>query len=319
MRVAVLSKTQREPHLGGVQACDIARIARGEEVSPPSLRWRSLAALLNCRLVKYPGRKGVGVKIAVCVKQVPDTWAEKKLRSDDSTLDREAADGVMNELDEYAVEEALKVQEAHGGEVSIVTMGPERAGETVRKALSMGADGAIHLVDDAFHGSDALATSYAIATVLAGRGFDLIFFGSESTDARMSVVPAMVAERLGIAQLTFAQKVDVSGTSVTIQRVTDYGFETVEASMPMVVSVVEKINEPRYPSFKGIMAAKKKPVETLSIADAGLDVSQLGLAAAWTVVEDFAARPPKAAGTVVTDDGEGGIKLADFLATQKFI
>ncbi len=259
------------------------------------------------------------MKIAVCVKQVPDTWAEKKLRSDDSTLDREAADGVMNELDEYAVEEALKLQEAHGGEITIITMGPERAGETVRKALSMGADAAVHLVDDSLHGSDALATSYALATILTGRDFDLVFFGSESTDARMSVVPAMVAERLGVAQLTFAQKVDVDGTSVTIQRVTDYGFETVVANMPAVVSVVEKINEPRYPSFKGIMAAKKKPVETLSTVDAGLEGSQLGLAAAWTVVEDFAARPPKAAGTIVTDEGDGGVKLAEFLATQKFI
>ncbi len=138
------------------------------------------------------------MKIAVCVKQVPDTWAEKKLRDDDSTLDREAADGVMNELDEYAVEEALRLIEAHGGEVVVVTMGPDRAAETVRKALSMGADAGVHLVDDALHGSDALATSYALAEVLSGRDFDLIMFGSESTDARMSVVPAMVAERLGL-------------------------------------------------------------------------------------------------------------------------
>ena len=145
------------------------------------------------------------MKIAVCVKQVPDTWAEKKLRSDDSTLDRESADGVMNELDEYAVEEALQIAEANSGEVTIVTMGPDRAAETVRKALSMGADAGIHLVDDSLHGSDAIATSYALAKVLEGRGFDLIIFGSESTDARMSVVPAMVAERMGLAQLTFAQ------------------------------------------------------------------------------------------------------------------
>ncbi len=137
------------------------------------------------------------MKIAVCVKQVPDTWAEKTLQASDSTLDRESADGVMNELDEYAVEEALKLVEAQGGEVVVVTMGPERAAETVRKALSMGADAGVHLVDDALHGSDAVATSYALAEVFKGRGFDLVVFGSESTDARMSVVPAMVAERLG--------------------------------------------------------------------------------------------------------------------------
>jgi len=259
------------------------------------------------------------VKIAVCVKQVPDTWAEKKLRDDDSTLDREAADGVMNELDEYAVEEALRLAEASGGEVVVVTMGPERAAETVRKALSMGADAGVHLVDDSLHGSDALATSYALAEVLAARNFDLVIFGSESTDARMSVVPAMVAERLGLPQVTFAQKVDIDGSTVAIQRQTEYGYDDVEAELPAVVSVVEKINEPRYPSFKGIMAAKKKPVETLTVADAGLDAAKLGATAAWTKVASFAARPPKAAGTVVTDEGDGGAKIAAYLTEQKFV
>jgi electron transfer flavoprotein beta subunit len=234
-------------------------------------------------------------------------------------LERESVEGVMNELDEYAVEEALRLAEAHGGEVTVVTMGPEKASETVRKALSMGADSGIHLVGAEFAGSDAVATSYALASVLSGRGFDLVVFGSESTDARMSVVPAMVAERLGWAQLTFAQKVDVAGSTVTVQRVTDAGFDTVEASMPAVVSVVEKINEPRYPSFKGIMAAKKKPVEALDAAAAGLDPAALGLSAAWSTVADFAARPPKAAGVVVADEGDGGVRIAGFLTEQKFI
>ncbi len=259
------------------------------------------------------------MKIAVCVKQVPDTWAEKRLKADDSTLDRESAEGVLNELDEYAVEEALRLIEAQGGEVVVVSMGPERAGETVRKALSMGADAGIHIVDDALHGSDAIATSAALAKALDGRGFDLIVFGSESTDARMSVVPAMVAERLGLPQLTFAQKVEVDVSTVRIERQTEYGFDTVEAAAPVVVSVVEKINEPRYPSFKGIMAAKKKPVETLTVADLGLEPASVGLGAAWSAVNEFAARPPKAAGTVVADDGQGGTKIADFLSQQKFI
>ena len=259
------------------------------------------------------------MKIAVCVKQVPDTWAEKRLREADRLLDRESADGVMNELDEYAVEEALQLAEAQGGEVTVVSMGPDRASETVRKALSMGADAGVHLVDEAFAGSDALATSYALAQVLAGGGFDLVLFGSESTDARMSVVPAMVAERLGWAQLTFAGRVEVSGSSVTIQRTTETGVDTVTASLPAVVSVVEKINEPRYPSFKGIMAAKKKPVQTLSAAEAGLDASRLGTSAAWSEVKDFAARPAKAAGVVVVDEGDGGAKIAGFLSEQKFI
>jgi len=259
------------------------------------------------------------MKIAVCVKQVPDTWAEKTLREQDSTLDRESPDGVLNELDEYAVEEALQIAEAHGGEVTVVSMGPARAAETVRKALSMGADAGIHIQDDALHGSDAIATSAVLAAALADKGFDLIIFGSESTDARMSVIPAMVAERLGVAQLTFAQRVSVSGTDVTIERVTDYGFDTISAAMPAVVSVVEKINEPRYPSFKGIMAAKKKPVETLVVADLGLDAASVGQAAAWSAVNDFAARPPKPVGTIVSDEGDGGARIASYLTEQKFI
>jgi len=259
------------------------------------------------------------VKIAVCVKQVPDTWAEKRLTQADATLDRESADGVMNELDEYAVEEALTIAEANSGEVVVVSMGPERAGETIRKALSMGADAGLHIVDDALHGSDAIATSRVLAEALKDKGFDLIIFGSESTDARMSVVPAMVAEILGVAQLTFAQKVTVSGDEVTVERATETGYDTVTAKSPVVVSVIEKINEPRYPSFKGIMAAKKKPVETLAIAQLGLDASVVGSGASWSVVEDFAERPPKAAGVVVADEGDGGVKIAQFLTEQKFI
>ena len=259
------------------------------------------------------------MKIAVCVKQVPDTWAEKKLRVETSTLDRESADGVLNELDEYAVEQALQLVEAQGGEVVIVTMGPERASETLRKAISMGADAGIHIIDENLAGSDAVATSAALAKALTGRDFDLILFGSESTDARMSVIPAMVAERLDLAQVTFAQKVEVVGTTLTAQRVTDYGFDTLSASLPAVVSVVEKINEPRYPSFKGIMAAKKKPVDILSVTDLGLENAVVGAGAAWSVVADFADRPPKAAGVVVTDDGAGGTALADYLTSSKFI
>ena len=275
---------------------------------------------LKVKFVRNPSDKGANhVKIAVCVKQVPDTWAEKKLKADTSTLDRESADGVLNELDEYAVEQALQLVEANGGEVVIVTMGPERAAETLRKAISMGADSGIHLLDNNLAGSDAIATSAVLAKALEGRDFDLILFGSESTDARMSVIPAMVAERLGLAQVTFAQKVSVDGTTLTAERVTDYGFDTLTASLPAVVSVVEKINEPRYPSFKGIMAAKKKPVETLTAADLGLDPAVVGAGAAWSAVADFAARPPKPAGVVVTDEGSGGTSIADYLTTSKFI
>ena len=255
------------------------------------------------------------MKIAVCIKQVPDTWAEKKLSETDKTLDRDSVDGVMNELDEYAVEEALQLTEAHDGEVVAVSMGPERAEETVRKALQMGAHSGLHIVDDSLKGSDAVGTATTLASVLADGGYDLIIFGSESTDARMSVVPAMVAEILGVPQMTFANKVEVDGGTVKIQRETEYGYDEVEAATPAVVSVVEKINEPRYPSFKGIMAAKKKPLDSVPAPDG----VAAGLAASRTQVEEFAARPPKAAGVKVEDDGTGGVKIAEYLSEQKFI
>jgi len=135
----------------------------------------------------------------------------------------------------------------------------------------------------------------------------------------MSVVPAMLAERLGLPQLTFATSVTVDGASVSINRLTEYGHDVVEASLPAVVSVVEKINEPRYPSFKGIMAAKKKKIEKLDLAGLGVAAGEVGLGAAWSVVAEAAARPPKAKGTIVTDDGSGGVAIADFLSAQKLI
>ncbi|HYS31789.1 MAG TPA: electron transfer flavoprotein subunit beta/FixA family protein [Streptosporangiaceae bacterium] len=259
------------------------------------------------------------MNIVVCVKQVPDTWSERTLRESDSTLDRDAADAVINEADEFAIEEGLRLAEAHGGEVTILSMGPGRATESIRKALSMGADKAVHLVDDALAGSDALATSAALAAVLGQIGFDLVILGSESTDARTGVLPAMLSERLGAPQLSYASKVVIDGTSITINRLADYGYDTVVASLPAVVSVVEKINEPRYPSFKGIMAAKKKPVQTMSVAGIGLELAAVGLASAATEVLSFAKRPPRQAGTIVTDDGDGGGKAAEFLAARKFI
>jgi electron transfer flavoprotein beta subunit len=259
------------------------------------------------------------MNIVVCVKQVPDTAVERKLKPGDSTLDRETPDGVLNELDEYAVEEALQLSAAQGGEVTVLTMGPEKASETIRKALSMGGDKAVHLVDDRLVGSDAVQTSYALAKVLTSIGFDLVILGSESTDARTGMLPAMLAERLSVPQLSLAAKVEIDGTTARINRQTDYGYDVVEAQLPAVISVVEKINEPRYPSFKGIMAAKKKPVSKLTLEEAEIDPAEVGLGAASTEVTDFADRPPREAGTVVKDEGDGGAKVAEFLAAQKFI
>ncbi len=259
------------------------------------------------------------MNIVACVKQVPDTWAERKLSPYDKTLDREAVEGVINELDEYAIEEALRLREAHEGEVTVLTMGPEKAADSVRKALSMGADKAVHIVDDALHGSDAVQTARVMARALRKIGFDLVVLGSESTDARMAVLPAMLAECLEAPQLSLAGSVEVDGRTVRIERQTDYGHDKVEGVMPAVISVVEKINEPRYPSFKGIMAAKKKPVETMGVAELELDTAEMGPRGAATEVVDFAARPPRGKGTVVTDEGEGGRAAAEFLANQKFI
>jgi electron transfer flavoprotein beta subunit len=252
--------------------------------------------------------------IVVCVKQVPDTYSERRLDPGDKTLDRAAADGVINELDEYAIEEGLRLAEAHGATVTVLTMGPEKATESIRKALAMGADRAVHVVDDALHGADAVQTSAALADAVGSLGADLVLLGSESTDARMSVIPAMLAERLSLPQLTFASEVAVDGTRISVRRQTEDGYERLEATLPAVVSVVEKINEPRYPSFKGIMAAKKKELRTLGVADLGS-----ALAGVTTEVMEFAAAPPKGKGVVVTDEGEGGAQIVAYLADQKLL
>jgi len=259
------------------------------------------------------------MKIVVLVKQVPDTAADKRLDPDTLTVDRAAVDGLINEMDEFAVEEALQLVEKHGGEVTVLSMGPADATDAYKKALQMGADKAVFLSDPALAGSDALATSYALAQVLGTLEYDLVIAGCEASDARTSVVPAMLAERLGVPQLTFASKVEVDGSAVKINRLTDYGHDVVEAQLPAVVSVVEKINEPRYPSFKGIMAAKKKPVDSLDAAAVSIDAAKVGQAGSWSKVVDATPAPPRAKGVIVTDEGSGGVELADYLASKKFI
>ncbi len=266
------------------------------------------------------------MKIAVCVKQVPDSWAEKKLVS--GLLDRAGVDAVLNDLDEYAIEEALRIVEPlnEGSEtpahtITLISMGPDRATEAIRKGLSMGAHDAILISDSALVGSDALATSKVLAETIKSEGYDLVFCGTESTDARMSVIPAMLAERLGWAQLTFAGllKVDAAANKVEIDRMTDAGVESMSASFPAVISVIEKINEPRYPSFKGIMASKKKTISSKTLSEIGVAASDVGLATAWSVVDDSAARPPREKGEKVEDTGNGGDKLAEFILEKRIV
>jgi electron transfer flavoprotein beta subunit len=259
------------------------------------------------------------MKIVVLVKHVPDAAGDRSFAAD-LTSDRAAVDGRLSELDEYAVEQALKVVEAAGeGEITYLTMGPEAAGEALRKALSMGGDAGVHVLDDALHGTDALATSLVLAKALEKLEWDLVVCGMASTDGTMSVVPAMLSERLGLPGLTLASSLSVEGTTVTIRRDGDDASTTVTASLPALVSVTDQTGEARYPSFKGIMAAKKKPVTTYSLADLGVEPGQVGLSAAWSAVESATKRPPRVAGVVVTDEGDGGVKLADYLATHKFI
>ncbi|NNM46232.1 electron transfer flavoprotein subunit beta/FixA family protein [Knoellia koreensis] len=262
------------------------------------------------------------MNIVVCVKYVPDAQSDRTFNESDNTTDRVGVDGLLSELDEYAVEEALKLVEAGEGEVTVVTIGPDEAADALKKALQMGADKAVHVKDDAIHGSDAIATSLVLAEAVkkaAGGTPELVLTGMASTDGTMSVVPAMLAERLGLPQVTFASELTVDGQQVTIRRDGDAASETIVATLPALVSVTDQINEPRYPSFKGIMAAKKKPVEEWSLADLGVDASQVGLDAAWTKVESFTKRPPREQGQIVTDEGDGGTKLAEFLTAQKFV
>jgi len=268
------------------------------------------------------------MNIVVCVKYVPDATAERRFESDD-TVDRVGVDGLLSELDEYAVEQALQIAEKTaetegGSEVTAVCVGPEKAVDAVRKALQMGVDKGVHVCDEAIAGSDALATSLVLAEAIkkagAGGPVDLVVCGMASTDGGMSVVPAMLAERLGLPQVTFASVVETQGDQVRIKRDGDTATEVIGATLPVVLSVTDQTGEARYPSFKGIMAAKKKPMQTWSLADLGLGADRVGLSAAWTVVEETTARPPRTAGEVVTDqDGSGAKALAEFLAAKKFI
>ncbi|MCY7342247.1 MAG: electron transfer flavoprotein subunit beta/FixA family protein [Pseudonocardia sp.] len=265
------------------------------------------------------------MNIVVLIKQVPDTYSERKLSSSDGTLDRDATDAVLDEINERAVEAALQLKETGGGPggdsvVTVLTMGPDRATDAIRKALSMGADRAVHLSDAALHGSCAVQTSRALAKAIGTVGdFDLVLAGNAASDGGSAAVPAMVADLLGVPALTHAREITVEGSAVTVRRETDDGVTHLTAELPAVISVGEKINEPRYPSFKGIMAAKKKPVTTLTLADAGIEASEVGLANALSTVTSAQPKPPKSAGEKVTDEGDGGTKIAAFMVAQKLI
>ena len=264
------------------------------------------------------------MNIVVCVKYVPDATADRHFESD-KTVDRDGVDGLLSELDEYAVEQALQIKEKsetpEDVTVTALCVGPEKGVDAVRKALQMGADQGVHVVDDAIAGSDAVATSLVLAKAVEKIGsVDLVMCGMASTDGAMSVVPPMLAERLDLPQVTFASVVETQGDQVRVKRDGDIATEVIGATMPLVISVTDQSGEARYPSFKGIMAAKKKPLETYALSDLGVEADQVGLSVAWTEVQDTTERPPRSAGEIVTDeDGSGAGALTDFLASKKFI
>lgn len=257
--------------------------------------------------------------IAVLVKQVPDTWSDRKLTKPQWTLDRDSADAVVDEIDTRGVEAALQLIEEHGGEVTVVTMGGDRALETLRKALAMGAHKAIHISDDGLAGSCALQTSAALAAAIKPLGVDLVITGNESTDGATGVLSSMLAERLGWPQLTSIRSLTVTGGTATAERVNDAGYSEISAPTPVVVSVTEKVNEPRYPSFKGIMAAKKKPVSVVGIPDLELNPDTTGLLNASTTVRSACVRPARAAGVKITDDGSAAAQVEQYLVAARAI
>ena len=271
------------------------------------------------------------MNIVVCVKYVPDATANRHFESD-NTVDRVGVDGLLSELDEYAVEQALQLKEkaaaGEGGEeveVTALTIGPESAAEAIKKALQMGADKGVHVTDEAIAGSDYLATSQVLAAAVQKIGadfgdVDLVVCGMASTDGVGSVIPAMLAERLDLPQVTLGSVIERQGKEFRIKRDGDTSTEVIGATAPLVLSVTDQSGEARYPSFKGIMAAKKKPLETWSLADIGVDAAQVGLDAAWSQVEDTEERPPRTQGEIVTDEGgSGATALVEFLASKKFI
>ncbi|MFH0915488.1 MAG: electron transfer flavoprotein subunit beta/FixA family protein [bacterium] len=258
------------------------------------------------------------MNIAVCVKQVVDTEAEKRLDPGSWRLDR-SVDNILNPYDEYAVEEALRLRESQGGEVIVLCMGPETAADAVRKALAMGADRALMVSDPVLAGSDSQGTAYVLAEALKSLEHDLVLFGIRSTDAETGCVPAAVAERLGLPLLSSLSKVEVQGSALVVHRETEQGYVAYECPLPAVLSVVKGINEPRYPSMKGIMGAKKKPLESRDAAALDLDASQIGVSGAKTRVLSARFPEPRKAGVKIEDDGEGAQRIADFLAAEKLV
>jgi electron transfer flavoprotein beta subunit len=255
------------------------------------------------------------VNVVVLVKYVPEPQGTPTLGGD-NLLVREGVDGSLDPGDEFAVEAALQLVEAHGGEVTLVSMGPEVATSALRKGFSMGASGGVLVTDPVLRGADALATARVLAAAVQRSTFDLVLAGVESTDGYTGTLPMTVAELLAVPSATFARKVDVDGGALRVERQTEAGYDVVTCPMPALVTVTGSAAEPRYPTLKGIMAAKSKPLEQLSLADLGLSEADV---AATQRVASVSEAPEKAAGTVIAAGDDAAAKVADLLAEAKAI
>jgi len=255
------------------------------------------------------------VKIVVLIKEVPDTYGERRLDLVTGLLDRGFSDSVVDEIDERALEVALEYKDSHkDAEVVAIAMGPASAKDGLRKALQMGADRAVHVVDDALVASDALRTARVLAAAVAREQADLVLAGNESTDGRGGVVPAMVAELLGLPLAGSLGSVTIEQNAIRGTRQTDTAVSTLSTVLPAVATVTEKSAEARFPSFKGVMAAKKKPLDAVTTVMLGI-----GPAEVRTTVLSTAERPARAAGTAIEDDGEGGRQLAEWLVARGLV
>ncbi len=263
------------------------------------------------------------MKIAVCVKQVPDATVHKRIDPATNRLDR-SGEAALNPTDLNAVEEALRIKEAQAekgerGEVVLVSLGPEKAIESLRKALAMGADRAVLVCDEAAVGSDLLGTSHALAKVLEREAADLVIFGQAASDADGAVLWAAVAERLRMPVISQVASLTVDGDSVTGKRQTEHGYDSIRSVRPAVVAVSDAINEPRYPSLKGIMGAKSKPQETLGLAELGVEAGLVGESGAKTTVLGLAPPPSRGSQVKIEDDGSAAGKILEYVTERRLL
>ena len=258
------------------------------------------------------------MKIAVCVKQVPDATVHKRIDPATKRLDR-SGEAALNPTDLNAVEEALRIRDAQGGEVVLVSLGPAKAADSLRKALAMGADRAVLVSDEAAAGSDLLGTARVLAAALERENADLVLFGQSSSDGDGAVLWSAVAEKLRRPVVSQVAALKVESGSVTGKRQTEHGYDTIGVPLPAVVAVSDAINEPRYPSLKGIMGAKTKPQETLGLADVGVESDMAGEAGARTTVLDLGPPPSRGDQVRIEDDGSAAQKILDLVVERKLL